>query len=112
MKRKHNSLTARVWSWPVVLSQYDQTRVFFPAEEEALNKIANRPQRLRRTYINASIRKRLSRLVTPLNDCLEALYATKIARTCVTSIMIQEMVTSARFFLGLVGAGVEGDYLR
>lgn len=93
MKRKHNSLpTARVWSWPVVLSQYDQTKVFFHAEEEALNRIANRPQRLRRTYINESIRKRLSRLVTPLNDCLEALSATKIARTCVISIMIQEMV--------------------
>ena len=100
MKRKHNSLTARVWSWPVVLSQYDQTKLFFPTEEEALNKIANRPPRLRRTYINASIRQRFSRLVPPLHDCLEALSATKIASTCVISIIVQEMLRRRVSFWG------------
>jgi integrase len=101
LKRKHNPPpTAVAWSWPVVLSQYDQTKLFFPAEAEALHKIANRPQRLRRTYINQSVRKRLSRLVTPLNDCLEAVYATKIARTCVISIVIQEMVRRRVSFWG------------
>jgi hypothetical protein len=39
-------------------------------------------------------------LVTPLNDCLEAVYATKIARTCVISIVIQEMVRRRVSFWG------------
>jgi len=88
------------WAWPVALSQYDQTRVLFPAEEEALNKIANRPQRQRRTYINEQIRLKLCRLVTPLNDCLEAFGATRISRTITTSIIIQEMVRRRVSFWG------------
>lgn len=94
MKRKPRSqLNADAeWYWPIDLSWYDQTRVLLPAEEEAFNEIANRPQHLRRTYINAPVRLRLCRLVTPLNDCLDAFGASKISRTCITSIVIQEMV--------------------
>jgi hypothetical protein len=83
MKRKPRSqlTTGAKWYWPIDLSWYDQTRVLLPAEEEAFNKIANRPQRLRRTYINAAVRLRLCRLVTPLSDCLDAFGASKISRT-------------------------------
>jgi integrase len=42
----------------------------------------------------------LCRLVTPLRDCLDALGATKIAHTCITSIMIQEMVRRRVSFWG------------
>jgi integrase len=94
MKRKPRSqlTTGAKWYWPIDLSWYDQTRVLLPAEEEAFNKIANRPQRLRRTYINAPARLTLYRLVTPLSDCLDAFGASKISRTCISSIIIQEMV--------------------
>lgn len=89
------------WSWPVDVKLYDRTPTLYRQEEELLIALSLRPRRgPRAIYINKAIHSSLERLLTPVRDCLNAIGATRLAHTAVTSIIVKEMMRRLRPFWG------------
>jgi integrase len=79
------------WSWPIDLDRYDRTSTLHQPELELLDRILTRSRlgpRVR--FINQSIRRRLERLLAPIDEGLHIIGATRIAGMAINSILLKE----------------------